>query len=106
MGDYPKGRVLQTEYKKITGSRKQVKLNRAAEWLQQLKDSGIPLVVAKNGREVSIPDPKKYYKYRTRFLLRSGRWVRGLNVLGDPMNKTFTGGAEKFIQWYNLNEEF
>lgn len=106
MGDHPKGRTPQSEYKKITEKRKQDKVQRGEDWLQLLKDSGLPMKVSKTGRVVSFPDPKSYYRrYKTKFHLKSGLWVRGLNVLGDPKSRTFTGGAEEFIKWYRLNGE-
>ena len=113
MGDYPKGMKPQSEYKKITESRKLDKIQRGKDWLQLLKDSGIPMEVSKSGRVVTFSDPKSYFKqyktkfnqYKTKFYLKNGFWVRGLNVLGDPLNRTFTGGAEKFIEWYNNEKE-
>ena len=101
MSDYPPGVPDRSTYRDIAKQRKQDKIQREDDWFQLLEDSGIPMKLSKAGTVVTLSDPKWYYRaYKTKFHLKTGRWVRGLQGIGDPKNRTFTGGAEKFIEWY------
>lgn len=103
MGDYPKGMKPQSEYKGIAEKRKLDKVQRGKDWMQALKDSGIPMKLSRAGTVATFADPKSYHsQYNTKFYVKNGWWVRGLTVFGDPQSRTFTGGAEKFIEWYNV----